>query len=625
MSGQQITQPFNEPYSQALAALPSTAGGNLVGIDGRAYLIDNESGRYGQRAIDVLQQRNVSDQRDIVLLPQNIWRQSVSSWHSGSGQTNLDRDDAIPSRYEDSYGIDPWDRWEIKLLNETEKFRNAQTTNRNIFLQVHNDELVVIENNVLYWFDGIGSNVSASASVTTGTVPIIDTTYDGNEVVVLNSSGEVFKCPNNTTSTLYVTEVGATFVAFTKDYLICGTNNTLRNITGTPTTIYTHPMSTFRWVAACSGPRAIYAIGSAGDRTTIHRVGIKDDGTGLDPAIVAAELPDGEIGFSIDSYLGYILIGTNKGVRVAVADANGDLTLGAIIPSDAPVYDFEGQDRFIWYTKSSIDVGYAPVNNDDSNVFPQGTVCGLGRLDLSTFTVTSLTPAAANDLVAEDQSGKTVRSVVTYRGIRVFSVNNGGVYFETANKMPGGWFVQGVITFSVEDLKSALYGQLMWNPGCAGRLNFDLAYDSTGFARFGQINISPLKIRSENIQLYGAQFSRVNVRIVMRRCPFDNANGPRLTRIELRSTPVKGRASRWEVPVIIADEIEINGAKEVCNVVEEKNRLLDLVQTGKVFLYQESGQSYQVLARDFVWQAESLSMAGNGWQGTFLLVMEEVT
>jgi hypothetical protein len=213
---------------------------------------------------------------------------------------------------------------------------------------------------------------------------------------------------------------------------------------------------------------------------------------------------------------------------------------------------------------------------------------------------------------------------VTYRGERVFSVNNGGVYIETDQKMKGGWFIQGVITFSVEDVKSALYAQLLWNPGCAGRINMDLAYDSTGFTRVARININPNLIRSENIQLYGTPFSRVNTRFVMRRCPFNTANGPRLTRWEIRSTPVKGRASRWEVPVIVSDEIELNGIKEVRDVVEEKERLLSLVQTGRVFIYQESGRSYQVLARDFVWQPDMLSSNGNGWQGTFLLVMEEI-
>jgi len=621
---QQITQPFNQPFFTSLAALPSSVGGSTIGIDGRAYLIDTEGGRYSQRGIDVLQQRNVSDQRDIVLLPQNIWRQSVSSWHSGSGQTNLDRDDAISSRFQDSYGIDPWDRWEVKLLNETSKFRNAQTSNRDIFLQVHDDKLVVIEDNSLYWFDGVGASVAASATVVGGSVHFIDTTYDGNEIVALNASGQIYKCPDETTASLYVTESGATFVAFAKDYLICGTNNTLRDITGTPSTIYTHPITTFRWRDACSGPRSIYAIGFAGDRTTIHRVGIKDDGSGLDPAIVAAELPDGEIGYSIDSYLGYVLIGTDKGVRVAAPDANGDLTLGAIIPTAEPVYSFEGQDRFIWFTNSALDPGYAPVSNDDSDVFPTQPVAGLGRMDLSTFTTTSITPAWANDLVAESESGKVSRSVVTYRNQRVFSVNNGGVYIETDQKIRGGWFIQGVITFSVEDVKSALYAQLLWNPGCAGRINMDLAYDSTGFTRVARININPNLIRSDNIQLFGTPFSRVNTRFVMRRCPFNTANGPRLTRWEIRSTPVKGRASRWEVPVIVSDEIELNGIKEVRDVVEEKERLLSLVQTGRVFIYQESGRSYQVLARDFVWQPDMLSSNGNGWQGTFLLVMEEI-
>jgi hypothetical protein len=622
---QQITKPFNDPFFNSLASLPSSSGGSVVGIDGVAYLIDTESGRYSQRGIDVLQQRNVSDQRDIVLLPQNVWRQSVSSWHSGSGQTNLDRDDAIPSRYETSYGLDPWDKWEIKLLSETAKFTNAKTSDKDIFLEVHDDKLVVIEGNTLDWYDGVGASVTASATLTAGTAAAIDTTYDGNEIVVLNASGEIYKCPDETTANLYLTETGATFVAFAKDYLICGTNNTLRDITGTPSTIYTHPMSSFRWRAACSGPRAIYAIGSAGDRTTIHRIGLKDDATGLIPAIVAAELPDGEIGYSIDSYLGFILIGTDKGVRVAQPDANGDLTLGAIIPTTEPVLNFEGQDRFVWFNNSAVDPQTSDLPEEDRDRYPAGPVAGLGRLDLSTFTVTALTPAWANDLVAEDQIGKTSRDVVTYRNQRVFSVNNGGVYIESANKIRSGHFIQGVITFSVEDLKSALYTQLLWNPGCAGRINVDIAYDSTGFTRIARVNISPTIIRSDNIQLYGARFSRVNTRFVMRRCPIAPSNGPRLTRWEIRSTPVKGRASRWEVPIILADEVDIDGVTQSRNVVRDKDQLMSLIQTGRVFLYQESGRAYQVLARDFVWQPDMLSLNGQGWQGTFLLVMEEVT
>jgi hypothetical protein len=51
---------------------------------------------------------------------------------------------------------------------------------------------------------------------------------------------------------------------------------------------------------------------------------------------------------------------------------------------------------------------------------------------------------------------------------------------------------------------------------------------------------------------------------------------------------------------------------------------MNLVESGTVFTYQESGRSYQVHARDFVWQPESLSLSGKGWQGTYTLVIEEV-
>jgi len=131
-------------------------------------------------------------------------------------------------------------------------------------------------------------------------------------------------------------------------------------------------------------------------------------------------------------------------------------------------------------------------------------------------------------------------------------------------------------------------------------------------------------IRSDNINLNGVKFSRVNMRMVITRCPIDNTKGPIPTRWEIRAFPVKGRASRWDVPVILADEVDINGMAEIRNPVTDKNNLIALLQNGAVFTYQESGQAYQVMAREFIWQPERLSSTGNGWQGTLLMVLEEV-
>jgi hypothetical protein len=621
----QITQPFDEPFfggdgesNSALANL----GGSMVAINGRIYPVDTAANAYSQRSIDVLQQRNTADNRDLLLLPQNIWRQQSSDWSSGAGQTNLDRDNAIQSRYEDSFGINPWTKWRFSLLPKTELM---QATSGQTWLTLQNGYLVVVNDDMTYWWSDYGT---MSASVSIGSSTVIDIAERAPTVLTLNDDGYIYQLTASAgPATTYNPNAfsGANFIAWEKDYLLCGDENILKLVTTTTaTTIYTHPESTFRWESACSGPQCIYVLGGVGDQYVVHKVTIKDDGTGLNPAIVAVTLPDGEVGYKIEEYLGYIFIGTSEGVRMAQPDANGDLLLGSVIPTAEPVQAFEGQDRFMWYGVSSMDPGYVPVNSDTADVFPTTPVPGLGRLDLSTFTTGPLTPAFANDIAAWDEGAAVVSAIATWLGRKVFTVTDGGVYYEGADLVPAGWLTQGSMSFSVEDLKAALYMQAKWVPNCQGFLFLDLAYDSSSYARYARIPVTPDSIRSDNINLYGTKFSRIDVRFVVVRCSVDNTKGPIPTRWELRAFPVKGQASRWDVPVMIADEVDINGMVESRNSLDDKTALLNLIQNGTVFQYQESGQSYQVLARDFVWQPQRLSTTGNGWQGTFLITLEEV-
>lgn len=623
--GTQITQPFDEPFfggggDGGVSAL-ANLGGSLVAINGRIYPIDTASNAYSQKSIDVLQQRNTTDNRDLLLLPQNIWRQQSSDWSSGAGQTNLDRDNAIQSRYEDSFGIDPWTKWRFSLLPETQLM---QATSGQTWLTLQEGYLVVVNGSMTYWWSDYGT---MSASVSIGSSTVIDIADRAPTVLTLNNDGYIYQLTASAgPAATYNPNAfsGANFIAWEKDYLLCGDENILKSVTATTaTTIFTHPESTFRWESACSGPQCIYVLGGVGDQYVVHKVTIKEDGTGLNPAIVAVTLPDGEVGYKIEEYLGYIFIGTSKGVRMAQPDANGDLLLGSIIPTAEPVRAFEGQDRFMWYGISSMDPGYVTVNNDTADVFPTTPVPGLGRLDLSTFTTGPLTPAFANDIAAWDESTAVVNAIATWLGRKVFTVQDAGVYYEGTDLVPAGWLTQGAMSFSVEDLKAALYMQAKWVPSC-GQFNLDLSYDSSAYARYARITVSADNIRSDNINLYGTKFSRINVRYVIARCPEDNTEGPIPTRWELRSFAVKGQASRWDVPVMIADEVEINGMVESRNSLDDKTALLNLIQNGTVFQYQESGQSYQVLARDFVWQPQRLSTTGNGWQGTFLITLEEV-
>lgn len=620
----QITRRFNEPFSDKPIGLPSWFSPSVIGLDGKPYLIDTESGAYRRQGVDVVQQRNTSDARDVLLLPQDVWRQMQQSWHYGAGQSNIDRDEALPYRYEDSFGVDPWERWQLSLLPATEKLGDV-TYGGSIWVSAVGGYLCVFNDEYIYWYDQLTSTATpvATTTVSSGNA-ITDIADDGLVATVLTEDRYVWYVdgpagtPTKWANHQYTTNV--TFIAWEKDYLIVGDGNVLYNAlkANSPTAIYTHPDTNFRWYSAASGSQFIYALGYVGDRTTIHKIGVKSDGTGLLPAIVAGSLPDGEIGTTIDSYLGYIFIGTNKGVRMAQADSNGDLVLGPIIPTADPVKCFEGQDRFVWYGNSSIDGSYADI----ANRFPESPVCGLSRMDLSTFTTSALTPAYANDIYTLEESNKTVQSLATYKNKRVFSVASGGVFFESDDKVEAAWLKQGTMSFSVEDLKTGLYTQAKWLP-LRGKIEIDISFDSGDYQRVAEFSEIGT-VRSDNISLDGRQFTRINPAYILCRCEDETGLGPFFTRWEVRAVPVKGRSSRWTIPVMNYDVVEIDGVIYNRNVTDELNALMSLCRDGNLFVLQEAGTSYRVHAKDFLWQPEKLSANGTGWQGTFTIIVEEM-
>lgn len=623
--GVQITQPFDEPYNLSSASLPSTFSPSVVGIAGVPYLLDTESGRYQRESFPVVQQRNTDSNRDLLLLPQDVWRQQMQSWHQGAGQTNTDRDDSLPYRFYTSFGINPWTQWRCSLLPATDRLYGTDGLTGKIWLTNSNQYLAVINDEAVYWYDelSVGSTAYVGSTVISSGNAVLDIADDGHVVTALTEDRYVWTVdgpggtPTKWANHQYTTSVD--FIAWEKDYLLVGDGNKLYNALkgNNPVLIYTHPDTDFRWVSAASGNSCIYVMGSLGDRTTIHRVNIKQDGTGLLPCIVAANLPDGEIGYSIDTYLGFVLIGTDKGVRVAQSvNDSGDLVLGPVIPTDAPVRCFEGQDRFVWYGVSSMDGAYSL----DNDYFPAGRVSGLGRMDLSVTTTTQLTPAYANDICVVSEAESITRSVVTYNDKRVFSVDGSGVWFETADYMQGGWLHQGTMSFGIEDLKTGLYLQAKWEP-LKGEIDLDIAYDSTGYIRVAKFTQQG-SIRSGNVSLDGVQYSRLDSRFVLQ-TP-DVTETPIFTRWEHRAIPVKGRTSRWTLPIYNYEDIEIDMVSYTRDPLQVYLSLVNLVESGQLFTLQESGVAYQVHAKDFSWQPEKLSINGKGWQGVFTLVVESV-
>jgi hypothetical protein len=105
----------------------------------------------------------------------------------------------------------------------------------------------------------------------------------------------------------------------------------------------------------------------------------------LTSGVISAELPVGEIVHRIFYYLGYMMIGTDKGIRVAlISDADGSITYGPlVVETTTPCYDFAARDSYVWCAAGA------------------GTDTGVIRLDLDN-QISDLRPAYANDSYSAD-------------------------------------------------------------------------------------------------------------------------------------------------------------------------------------------------------------------------------
>ena len=104
----------------------------------------------------------------------------------------------------------------------------------------------------------------------------------------------------------------------------------------------------------------------------------------------------------------------------------------------------------------------------------------------------------------------------------------------------------------------------------------------------------------------------------------DRTAGPKIYSFEMRSTYIRGKASEWQVPCILHDEIEQdNGTVQARDVVFDYQHLMSLVESGKQFTYIEDSQQWEVYATDFIWSPQERSI-DTGWQGVFTIYFREV-
>ena len=405
------------------------------------------------------------------------WIRSQQSFHGGDGITFYDPAQTAPNspahfRFADSKGVNVWEQGQVTLLNNVDEGHNTTgeiRTDGRPDQQIRSIKWNNTSGTLLmdeYDVDKIASDgtVTHFIDYATGTdSPVYAICDDGTFAYWITNTATkktVYKKPltGTSASTADVTkmfdEIGpianATMEYVKERIVLCADNKVYEfapSAVAMPTPVYTHPSTTHVYTSvAASGP-AIYVAGYNGIQSTIIKFTLSTAGVmpTLTSAITAAEFPVGEVVHKIHYYLGYMMIGTNKGIRVAtVSDQDGSLSYGPlIVETTQPCYDFASRNHYVW---CATGVAGEP---------------GVIRIDLS-LEVEPLRFAYANDLYFSGVSGHQTTGCAFADGTdqlmfctTATSSAVGYVYYEDeAELMPSGYLTTGYIRYNTLEPKN---------------------------------------------------------------------------------------------------------------------------------------------------------------------------
>lgn len=602
--------PFTTPFYTGSGASSLVPDVFPVAINGHAYLVDTPG--IMEQTIPSLRPQadtgNLPGEQSVS--PEGLWPRSQNTWHKGAGQSYLDRPDSDSARFRSSKGIDPWTQWTLSLLADTDEKRASAASNLRLVTAgarlylVDDDELLYTTDVTVgapVWTAVTGHPAAAATSIAS----------DGFKVYTAHGADGVYRTDTGSGAMAQLVTTGLTggVVGYAKGRLLIGSSSSIYNVidlvgpAGLPATpLMTHPNTAFRWVGFAEGPAAIYAAGYAGDKSYIYRTEIKDDATALDAPVVAGELPDGEIVRAIQGYLGFIVLGTDRGLRFCLLDGNGNLRLGDLIPHTSPVLCFEPQDRFVWYGLTDYDT--------------EST--GLGRLDLKTFTDSAaLAPAYASDLMVTGDGD--VLSVVTFQSIRVFTVSGLGVYAEDTDKVASGTLDTGIVTYSLPWAKVAMFVDVETEP-LDGAVTVSLAADEGAWSVLGGVDIADST--ATTLPAGQKRGKKHELRLTL---TGDGAASPVLTRWDLRSEPAPPVGRMFTVPIILADAVAPEGGDHRVDVAAERAFIRALRADRTAANVQIGDETSVMFVGDYRWAPWKNANEDGGEAGVLTVTLKDLS
>lgn len=584
-----------------------------IAINGRPYLIDSRSGEFSRQFDDRV--RNSMDQTnepgESSINSQGLWRRSQSSWHYGAGQTYSDTPDAENYRFNNSKGVNVWENGGLTLLNDTAVA--YATSNTNLYMATANDRIYGSDGQLIkHTTDWITFTTVTSTAAS----DIYSLASDGYNVFFSYANGDIDQTDASTSAaSAYITGIEAGRITYARGRLMvagqAADKNKIWNITTTPglsennpTALYTHPNTNFTWVAFAGGQNHIYAAGHAGNKSLVYKTTIKADGTSLDIPTVAGELPQGEVIHEIDSYLGYILIGTDLGIRFCSADTDGNLVIGPLISVNSPVKCFVGIGQYVYFGWTNYDVGST----------------GIGRMDVATQVVTNQ-PAYASDLMATGQG--TIVDLHEFAGKPVFTVSGLGAYRPHAtNLVASGTLDTGLFRWGVMDPKFVPKWDLH-TKALSGTVAFEISPNNEGFTEIGVSSVADsLSSTFNGLEPY---ILDVEVRLIL--TPTDDLLvSPTVNRWMGRAYAAPFRSEIFSVPLLLHKQVNVRGRDYYFDVEHELSLLRLLVSNPSVISYQENNTKYSVIVENIQWKpTDSPQSPGQwDWDGTCVIIMRSI-
>lgn len=366
------------------------------------------------------------------------WVRSQLSFHGGAGLKFSDPslDESAPIRFKESEGVNVWEQGEVTLLKKTELML-AQSS---VFpsLMVGGDLLG--SDCVVYACGAEAGYILRVGGTTAVVTPTPATVYEWSSIT---SDGGCYYFANGvgiwklqftglgpvtyTFDQLWTFGPGSDVsIGWAKGRLMLGLDTKIYELIdpggagphALPAAVHTAEAVNWEWTSFTSGPEAIYAAGFSGNRGSIMRILVDEEGAlpVLTGATEVASLPTGEFPVVIRTYLGTKMgIGTNLGFRVAEIGAGGTLSYGPLIETGY-VNDMVGRDRFIYFT--------------DRNLGGSGLV----RVDLSVLNPSGRY-AYANDIRVDGSQDINSVAIVGLSDRLAIGTNASGIYFESEDEL----------------------------------------------------------------------------------------------------------------------------------------------------------------------------------------------